>query len=219
MTIQCQNLFREADTAPHGTTRRSVIRSVIRSAHALGSLGRSAAIATTIIALISALQNGVPAASAISVALLVPAAMVDIVERRLPNQIIAASALALAIGLVLNSNNDSNSVLVGNVMLGVVLLAGPLLVLHLVSPGSMGFGDVKMALVLGAAVGAVHWQLALVTIALASGASATVALLRRMTEIAFGPGLVGAAAFSLLTHTLMLTPAALDSTISIGHFA
>ena len=215
MTIQCQNLFREADTAPHGTTRRSVIRAV----HALGSQGRSAAIATTIIALISALQNGVPAASAISVALLVPAAMVDIVERRLPNQIIAASALALAIGLVLNSNNDSNSVLVGNVMLGVVLLAGPLLVLHLVSPGSMGFGDVKMALVLGAAVGAVHWQLALVTIALASGASATVALLRRMTEIAFGPGLVGAAAFSLLTHTLMLTPAALDSTISIGHFA
>jgi leader peptidase (prepilin peptidase)/N-methyltransferase len=215
VTAPCQNLFREADTASDGTARRSVIRSVIRAAHALGPLGRSAAIATTIIALVSALQNGVPAASAISVALLVPAAMVDIVERRLPNQIIAASALAIAIGLVLNSN----SVLVGNVMLGVGLLAGPLLVLHLVSPGSMGFGDVKMALVLGAAVGAVHWQLALVTIALASGASATVALLRRMTEIAFGPGLVGAAAFSLLTHTLMLTPAALDSTISIGNFA
>lgn len=214
MTTPCQNLFREADTAPHGTTRQSVTRSVTRSAHAVGPLGRSAAIATTIIAVVSALQNGVPAASAISVALLVPAAMVDIVEQRLPNQIIAASALALAIGFVL----DSNNVLVGNVMLGVVLLAGPLLVLHLVSPGSMGFGDVKMALVLGAAVGAVHWQLALVTIALASGASATVALLRRMTEIAFGPGLVGAAAFSLLAHTLMLTPAALDSTISIGHF-
>ena len=155
-----------------------------------------------------------PAASAISVALLVPAAMVDIVEQRLPNQIIATAALALAIGLVLNSNN----VLISNVILGVALLAGPLLILHLVSPGSMGFGDVKMALVLGAAVGAVHWQLALVTIALASGASATVALLRRVTEIAFGPGLVGAAAFSLFAHTLMLTPAALDSTISIGHF-
>lgn len=215
MTAPSQHLFREAGTAPLGTTRRSVIRS----AHAIGPLGRSAAIATMITALISALQDGVAAGSAISVAMLVPAATVDIVEQRLPNQIIAASALALAIGLVLNSNNDSNSVLVGNVMLGVVLLAGPLLVLHLVSPGSMGFGDVKMALVLGAAVGAVHWQLALVTIALASGASATVALLRRMTEIAFGPGLVGAAAFSLLTHTLMLTPAALDSTISIGHFA
>ena len=215
MTISCQNLFREADTAPHGTTRRSVIRSVTRSARAVGPLGRSAAIATTIIALVSALQNGVPAASAISVALLVPAATVDIVEQRLPNQIIAASALTLAIGLILNSNN----VTVRNVMLGVALLAGPLLVLHLIAPGSMGFGDVKMALVLGAAVGAVHWQLALVTIAFASGASATVALLRRMTEIALGPGLVGASAFSLLTHTLMLTPAALESTISIGHFA
>jgi leader peptidase (prepilin peptidase)/N-methyltransferase len=214
VTTPCQNLFREANTAPPETARRSVIGSVIGSAHAFGPLGLSAAIATTIIALISALQNGVPAASAISVALLVPAAMVDIVEQRLPNQIIATAALALAIGLVLNSNN----VLISNVILGVALLAGPLLILHLVSPGSMGFGDVKMALVLGAAVGAVHWQLALVTIALASGASATVALLRRVTEIAFGPGLVGAAAFSLFAHTLMLTPAALDSTISIGHF-
>lgn len=187
----------------------------MRSAHAIGPLGRCAAIATIAAALIAALQDGVPAASSISVALLVPAATVDIVEKRLPNQIIAASALALAVGFALNSS----SVLASNVMLGSALLAGPLLFLHLLSPGSMGFGDVKMALVLGAAVGAVHWQLALATIALAAGATATVALLRRMTEIAFGPGLVGAAAFSLLAQTLMLTPAALDSTISIGHIA
>ena len=102
--------------------------------------------------------------------------------------------------------------------MGVCLLAGPLLLMHLVSPKSMGFGDVKIAMVLGAAVGAVHWQLALVVVALAAGASATVALLRRMTEIAFGPGLVGAAAFCLLAHPLMLAPAVLDSTISTGHF-
>ena len=211
MTAPSQHLFREAGTAPLGTTRRSVIRS----AHAIGPLGRSAAIATMITALISALQDGVAAGSAISVAMLVPAATVDIVEQRLPNQIIAASALALAIGFVFNSSD----VLASNVMLGLALLAGPLLLLHLLAPGSMGFGDVKMALVLGAAVGAVHWQLALVTIALAAGATATVALLRRMNEIAFGPGLVGAAAFSLLAHTLMLTPVALHSTISTGHFA
>ena len=105
MTAPSQHLFREAGTAPLGTTRRSVIRS----AHAIGPLGRSAAIATMITALISALQDGVAAGSAISVAMLVPAATVDIVEQRLPNQIIAASALALAIGLVLNSNNDSNA--------------------------------------------------------------------------------------------------------------
>jgi leader peptidase (prepilin peptidase)/N-methyltransferase len=141
--------------------------------------------------------------------------MVDIIERRLPNQIIVASALTLAIGLALSSS----SALASNVALGVVVLAGPLLLMHLASPRSMGFGDVKMAMVLGAAVGAVHWQLALVTIALAAGASATVALFRRMSEIAFGPGLVGAAAFSLLAHPVMLSPAALDSTISIGHLA
>ena len=211
MIAPSQNLFREADTRPHPTTRQSVIRS----AHAIGPLGWGAAIAAASTALISTTNAAVPAASALAVALLVPAAMVDLVEQRLPNQILAASALALVVGLVLSRS----SVLASNVILGVIVMAGPLLVLHLISPRSMGFGDVKMAMVLGAAVGAVHWQLALVTIALAAGATATVALLRRMTEIAFGPGLVGAAAFSLLAHTLMLAPAALDSTISIGHFA
>ena len=209
MIAPSQNLFREADAGLLATTRRSLMSS----ARTIGPLGWGTAIATTVTALLATTHDAVPAASAIAVALLVPAAMVDLGEQRLPNQIIVISALVLAIGLALNSS----TVLARNVTLGVVLAAVPLLVMHLVSPRSMGFGDVKMAIVLGAAVGAVHWQLALVTIALAAGASATVALLRRMSKIAFGPGLVGAAAFSLLAHPLMLTPAALDSTISIGH--
>jgi leader peptidase (prepilin peptidase)/N-methyltransferase len=206
-----QKLPREEDAGLLATTRRSVIRST----HAIGPLGWGAVIATTSTALISTTHDAVPAASALAVVLLVSAAMIDAVEQRLPNQIIVAAALALAIGLALSSS----SVLASNVVLGVVVLAGPLLLMHLAAPRSMGFGDVKLAMVLGAAVGAVHWQLALVTIALAAGASATVALLRRMAEIAFGPGLVGAAALSLLAHPVMLTPAALDSTISIGHLA
>lgn len=210
MIAQSQNLFREPETGLLTTTRRSVIGST----QAIGPLGWGAAIATTSTALISATNEAVPAASAIAVALLVPAAIVDIVEQRLPNQIVLASALALAFGLALGTSNIHAS----NVVMGVCLLAGPLLLMHLVSPKSMGFGDVKIAMVLGAAVGAVHWQLALVVVALAAGASATVALLRRMTEIAFGPGLVGAAAFCLLAHPLMLAPAVLDSTISTGHF-
>ncbi|MGK0276418.1 MAG: leader peptidase (prepilin peptidase)/N-methyltransferase [Ilumatobacter sp.] len=211
MIAPSQNLPREEDAGLLATTRRSVICS----AHGIGRLGWCAAIATLSTALLATTHDAVPAASAIAVVLLVPAAMVDIIERRLPNQIIVASALTLAIGLALSSS----SALASNVALGVVVLAGPLLLMHLASPRSMGFGDVKMAMVLGAAVGAVHWQLALVTIALAAGASATVALFRRMSEIAFGPGLVGAAAFSLLAHPVMLSPAALDSTISIGHLA
>ncbi len=39
--------------------------------------------------------------------------------------------------------------------------AGPLLLLHLVSPAAMGFGDVKAGIVLGYALGLVHWHLAL----------------------------------------------------------
>lgn len=210
MIAPAQSLPREVNAGTLASTRRSVIRS----AHAIGPLGWAAVAVTTSAALISMTQHAVPVASAIAVALLVPAAMVDIVEQRLPNQIIVTSALALAVGLVFSSSD----VLASNVVLGVVLLASPLMLMHLLSPSSMGFGDVKMALVLGAAVGAVHWQLALVTIALAAGASATVALLRQMREIAFGPGLVAAAAFGLLAHPWMLTPAALDATIRFGHF-
>ena len=67
-------------------------------------------------------------------------------------------------------------------------MALPLLLMHLASPSSMGFGDVKLAVVVGAAVGAADWQLALPALALAAGATATVGIVERLRHVPFGPG-------------------------------
>ena len=75
---------------------------------------------------------------------------------------------------------------------GALAMALPLLVLHLATPQAMGFGDVKLAVVLGAAVGVADWRLALVVLALASGAAVAVAVVRRRSSIAFGPALAAA---------------------------
>jgi leader peptidase (prepilin peptidase)/N-methyltransferase len=135
---------------------------------------------------------GIPLASALTTAALLPAILVDLHVRRLPDTLVAGAAVVGGAALVVDVASGAH-VAGGGVALGAVAMAGPMFVLHVVSPGSMGFGDVKLGIVLGAALGAVHWQLALSGLALAAGLSAVVALLRRRDTIAFGPGLwVGA---------------------------
>ena len=53
-------------------------------------------------------------------------------------------------------------------LLGLALGAGPLLAVHLITPAGIGFGDVKLAAVLGGLLGVVHWILALLMLGLAS---------------------------------------------------
>ena len=102
--------------------------------------------------------------------------------------LVAGSALAQARGAGMD---------LGDALAGVALFAGPLLLLHVISPASMGFGDVKAGIVLGCALGLVHWHLALAGLALATGLTASVGLLSRARTVAFGPGLVAAAAIAL----------------------
>ncbi|MBP1158560.1 prepilin peptidase [Rhodococcus sp. PvR099] len=74
--------------------------------------------------------------------------VVDLGERRLPNELTLPGACAVFLV----------SVLVGRGMaalVGAAMLAGLYLVVHLASPAAMGGGDVKLALGLGAAAGAV----------------------------------------------------------------
>jgi leader peptidase (prepilin peptidase)/N-methyltransferase len=87
-------------------------------------------------------------------------------------------------------------------------MAAPLLILHLASPASMGFGDVKLALLVGAAVGALDWQLTIPAMAIAAGSTATVGLMTRARTIAFGPGLVAGALIALLAGEHFLTTVA-----------
>jgi leader peptidase (prepilin peptidase)/N-methyltransferase len=139
-------------------------------------------------------------AAALAVAAMTPAAVIDIRERRLPDRWVAfaAGVLAAATWAVWVSGR---SVDLTSVFLGVAVLAGPILALHLVSPGSMGFGDVKAAIVLGATVGSVHWQLAVAALSVGAGLAAVVGIVGRMRTVPLGPFLVLGSATALAAGT------------------
>lgn len=163
-------------------------------------LWRISAVGIATAALLATGRELVPLASGVAVAALVPAALVDRHERRLPDRIVVVAATAFVV-LAVASGSSERPVDAGSVALGVAVFAGPMLGLHLVSPAAMGFGDVKTTVVLGAALGAVHWQLPLTAIAVATGLTAMVGIATRARTIAFGPGLIGAATLALVAST------------------
>lgn len=155
----------------------------------------------SLIAVVAAKQN-VTIVSAVPIAALIPAGLVDLVERRLPNRMVgwAAAAMLLVIAAsLLGLGSSLPDGWLGDLAVGAGFVAGPLLVMHLVSPASMGFGDVKVGVVLGASLGVVDPQLAMVALFVASGGSAVVGLATRRRHLAFGPGLIVGAVVALAT--------------------
>jgi leader peptidase (prepilin peptidase)/N-methyltransferase len=170
---------------------------------------RGAAIAAILAGVLLAVLGRVPFASGLAVAALVPAALVDVRQHRLPDPWVAAAAITLA-------TLSAVTALVGTtepvpMLIGAAAMAGPMLVLHLVSPDAMGFGDVKAGVVLGGALGAVAWQLALAGLALAAGSTSVVAITRGRREVAFGPGLVAGSLVALAAHPTFLASAELTT--------
>ncbi len=139
-------------------------------------------------------------AAASGVAAMVPAAVVDIRDRRLPDGWVAFAA-AVLVAATWAVWVSGRSVDVSSVFLGAAVMAGPILVLHLVSPASMGFGDVKAAVVLGAAVGSVDWQLAVAALTVGAGLAAVIGVVGRMRTIPLGPFLVLGSAIALAAGT------------------
>jgi leader peptidase (prepilin peptidase)/N-methyltransferase len=136
------------------------------------------------------LVHHTPAEIALSVVLIllvVPAALIDLEYRIIPNQITALGAvLAIAIGLALDPTGETGRLIAGAAAGGFLLLAA------LAYPGGMGMGDVKLAgmmgLFLGAAV-APALLIALVTgVLLGAGVMARKGAQEgRKTAIPFGP--------------------------------
>jgi leader peptidase (prepilin peptidase)/N-methyltransferase len=130
-----------------------------------------------------------------AVAVVVPAtvaAMTDMAERRLPDRWVAATGLvALASSVILGD-------LVGLAAAVVTasMAALPLLLVHLAAPTTLGFGDVKFAIVLGSALGVCGsgWTqrglLVAVMLATATGLALLWATVRNRRDVAFGPWLV-----------------------------
>ncbi|HUS42123.1 MAG TPA: A24 family peptidase [Ilumatobacteraceae bacterium] len=161
-----------------------------------------AAVAVIVLA-VAAAVGASPLAGAIGIALLFPAAVVDVEQRRLPDTWVVAAMVAMTTTLAASSavgGANFGGTTVVDMAGGAIAMAVPVLVLHLVSPASMGFGDVKAATVLGAAVGTVDGRLGAVALCIAAAVGATVGLAARQRTIPFGPFLVTSAWFVLLAH-------------------
>lgn len=126
------------------------------------------------------------------------AAVVDTVSRRIPDRLVLASLVPVVITLlIVVVAGDAPETLL-TVPAGAALLALPVLVLHLIAPTAMGFGDVKLALALGAAIGLIEWRYAVTALCLASGLTVAVAIVRRRHTMPFAPGLIAGTALALV---------------------
>jgi leader peptidase (prepilin peptidase)/N-methyltransferase len=136
------------------------------------------------------LAHGSAAGIALGVALIlimVPAALIDIEHRIIPNRITALGAvLALAIGLALDPAGEPERLIAGGAAGGFLLVAA------LAYPGGMGMGDVKLAGVMGLFLG--RSVAAAILIALLAGVLLGAAIIARKgaregrkTAVPFGP--------------------------------
>lgn len=142
--------------------------------------------------------GGVGAALAAVLVATTAAAVVDARTGRIPDRLVAVAALppTWVAGWAVLSGPDLEPL--AAVASGAAVFAAPVLLTHLVSPSSIGFGDVKLAAVLGAALGLVEPRLGLVALCLAAAVTATVGLIRRRPSLPFGPGLVLGATMALV---------------------
>jgi leader peptidase (prepilin peptidase)/N-methyltransferase len=144
---------------------------------------------------------------ALSVALIllvVPAALIDLEHRIIPNRITALGALlALAIGIAFDPAGEPGRLIAAAAAGGFLLLAA------LAYPGGMGMGDVKLAGMMGLFLGAAVAPALLIAL-LAGVALGAVVVARkgaqegRKTAIPFGPFLaLGALCSVFLGHQLV----------------
>jgi leader peptidase (prepilin peptidase)/N-methyltransferase len=128
----------------------------------------------------------------------------DLRERRIPNRVVAAGLVATLV-LVLAIANGGDRPIVGSVVAGGVVAGGLMLALHVARPTSLGFGDVKLAAVLGALLGIVHWSLAAVMLGLASlaGAAGAAVITTWRRSIPFGT-CMGVAALATVAAARLL---------------
>lgn len=130
--------------------------------------------------------------------------IVDLREKRIPNRMLLAAgpmvAVLLAGGLLVRGEPGRLlAVLVGAVALFVIYF-----VIAIVVPAAMGMGDVKLAALLGGALGAVGltaWLAGLLSAFLIGGIVAVIALVSRRVglhgSIPFGPWMVAGALVGL----------------------
>jgi leader peptidase (prepilin peptidase)/N-methyltransferase len=138
--------------------------------------------------------------------ILVVASAIDRRCHRLPDLLTLPATVLMTAGVAIAAAVDDDLGLLAAAMGGAVMLAGTLLVVHLVSPAGMGFGDVKLAVPIGLVVGARGTGAAVAALlaAFVLGAVAGLVTLAkhrdRRRSFAFGPCLGAGAVLALLVQ-------------------
>jgi leader peptidase (prepilin peptidase) / N-methyltransferase len=145
-------------------------------------------------------------------AALVALSVIDLEHYLLPNRIVypLAGLMVVLLGIA-SIGDDDLGALVRGLAAGAVAF-GIFFVLHLVSPRSMGFGDVKLAFVLGLSLGWLGWGEVVLGLFLGFlyGALVGLALLafrlrERNQALPFGPFLAAGALTALLVGDSIIT--------------
>lgn len=197
-----------ADAGVPEVGREESYRHPVGSADRYGARGASLGLATALVCAALALATGTRPELGVWL-LLAPVcvllAVVDFRVQRLPDPLtlpLAAAALAL-LGVTAMLPEHAGHWLTS--LYAALALGAGYLVLFLINPGGMGFGDVKLALGTGAVLGWYGWPTVLlgtftgfVLGALYGGALVVVRRAGRKTAIAFGPFLIAGAFAGLL---------------------
>ena len=143
--------------------------------------------------------------AAISIALF----MIDLRTLRLPDSIVLPSTIVVAVGLAASAATTDAWDAALRALIGAVALAGAYGLIWFLSGGrALGFGDVKLALILGAITAYVSWGVFGVGVGAGwvfGAAAAIVGLatgrMQRGKPVPFGPALLVGTWFSLLVGT------------------
>jgi leader peptidase (prepilin peptidase)/N-methyltransferase len=144
------------------------------------------------------LPDGFPAGAIVAATLLASAWLTaltgyDLRQRRLPNWLTLPGAVLILVGAT--AAGRGLAALAGAAALSVLYL-----VVHLVSPSSLGGGDVKLAVGLGALTGMFGldvWWLAALGAPLLTGVVALAAAIRGATTVPHGPSMCVASAVAV----------------------
>ncbi len=149
---------------------------------------------------------------------LITVSVIDIACFRLPDRIVLPALGLLAVVVVAESLRAGHPQRILFAVSGAAMYFGILLVVHLISPAGMGFGDVKLAALMGLGLGwlAAGYVTAFVLVVWALGVGAVVASLvglslmavqglKRRTPIPFGPYLAFGALFVVLLSPHLIT--------------
>ena len=143
--------------------------------------------------------------TALAVTAIIPAgaaACADWRTHRVPTALVSATLLPVvfAVAVAVLSDGGPGDRLVA-VTLGACVMALPLLLIHLLSPTAMGFGDVRLAAVLGGAVGLIAPALVLAALAVAAALTLVLSICTQRAAVPFAPGLVAGACAALAFGT------------------